>query len=793
LDRSGDALMPSPVDNGANARQAETLGLPEGLKIGSAYPFGGLNMADSRTGIDDREFSWLENYVRVGKGRMRTSYDVGPNLYQATGRKIVSFYWFAIGADTFCAVFHDDGTAAQVDLGGNSVWISSTPGTFYVAGSPPACSPWGAQYLIISNNFQPNAYWLWDGTVLYAPGTISPVISISDGGSNYSSAPTVTAVGGAGSGATFAATVENGSVVNVVPTSPGSGYGPADVVQLLFSGGGSDTGAVLQASLTEGNISAILVTNGGTGYTTVPSVSITGGAGSGATATAALAPSGVASISVLAGGVGYTSAPTVIITGGGGTGAAAVATVSGGVVTGFTVSNTGSGYTSRPTVSLSGGGGTGAAGTAALSGTSVASITVTAGGSGFTGTPTVTFSGGGGGSGAAAVATVTPGTVSGVAVLNGGSGFTGTPILEFFGGGGTGATATANVTDGVLTSVTVTNGGSGYTSVPTVEVQTGLNNAAAAVVAVMPTGVSGAAIETFQSRVWLFHPYQAGTLPSGGTQIISAPASPVDFASSDGGLLFQNTDRFLRSQYTAGRQANGALYAFGDSSVSVINNVQTAGNPPTTSFNINNTDPQIGTRWRDTLQDFSRTILFANPYGAWGVYGGSVTKVSKKLDTLFSDYALFPPDAPDALVPSSAVTEMFDQRIYLLLMTISDPLTGEERDVMLGWDETDWSVFSQTPDLEYIGTLVIDSQPQAWGTDGTTLFRLFQQPSTALKKTLQTKFFGSETSFLVERSHAIYVEAQIRADGVTTLTFDTTTVDAIGIGQPLALPGVDGR
>jgi hypothetical protein len=269
LDRSGDALMPSPVDNGANARQAETLGLPEGLKIGSAYPFGGLNMADSRTGIDDREFSWLENYVRVGKGRMRTSYDVGPNLYQATGRKIVSFYWFAIGADTFCAVFHDDGTAAQVDLGGNSVWISSTPGTFYVAGSPPACSPWGAQYLIISNNFQPNAYWLWDGTVLYAPGTISPVISISDGGSNYSSAPTVTAVGGAGSGATFAATVENGSVVNVVPTSPGSGYGPADVVQLLFSGGGSDTGAVLQASLTEGNISAILVTNGGTGYTTV--------------------------------------------------------------------------------------------------------------------------------------------------------------------------------------------------------------------------------------------------------------------------------------------------------------------------------------------------------------------------------------------------------------------------------------------------------------------------------------------------------------------------------------------
>lgn len=782
--------MSGGVQPGTPERQAEPLGLPTGFKVGNSFPFGGVNLSDSRLAIEDSEFSWLENYIRIGKGRMRTTWDVGPALYTATGGlQIVSFYWFNIGPVSNCAVFLSDGTAVQVNgVTGVVTPMGTTPGQFFQAGMPlPACCPWGSQYLLISNNLTENSYWIWDGTLLYGSGGVAPVVTLTSGGAGYTSAPTVTAFGGEGSGATFTATVINGSVVSVVPTATGSGYGPADIVQLQFSGGGTDSGAILQSVLSGGSLSNLVLTNGGSGYTSVPSISFTGGGGSGAAATATLAPGGLASIAVGSGGTGYLTPPNVFVNGGGGSGATAVATVAGGIVTHIALTNAGTGYTSVPTISFTGGGGSGVTATATLLGSVVASVALTNSGTGYTGSPTLAFSGGGG-TGAAAVAVLDSGTLTSVNVIDGGTNFTGTPTLSFSGGGGgSGAAATAVLTAGVITSVTVTNAGSGYTTPPEIVVQTGINNAASATVDMMPIGISGAGIETYQSRAWLLHPFQAGTIPSGGSINITAPESMTDFATSDGGLLFQNTDRFLRAQYTVLRQSNGYLYTVGDSSVGVISNVQTAGNPATTTFNALNTDPQTGSSWRDSCQDYSRTILFANPYGVFGIYGGAVTKVSKKLDPLF-DAAQFPPIFPSALTPSAAVHEMFAQRLYVLLMTITDPFTGDPRNVMVGWDETDWSVLSQSADLIYIGTQEVNSDPVAWGTDGNSLMPLFSAASATLKKTLQTKYFAGETAFVIEQSYAIYVTVLSKTPGETSFSYSSTTVDAIGVASPLSLP-----
>jgi hypothetical protein len=186
-------------------------------------------------------------------------------------------------------------------------------------------------------------------------------------------------------------------------TNGGSGYSTAPNVS--FSGGGG-TGAAATAVLGPGAVGAINVTNGGSGYTKPPpNVNISGGGGSGAAASAVLAAAGsVKAVTVSSSGNGYTSAPTVVFTGGGGSGASATATVSNRRVTAVTVTNGGSGYTSAPTVSFTGGGGSGAAATAAL-GFAIASVTVTNGGSGYTSAPAVSFSGGGG-SGATATAVV---------------------------------------------------------------------------------------------------------------------------------------------------------------------------------------------------------------------------------------------------------------------------------------------------------------------------------------------------------------------------------------------------
>jgi hypothetical protein len=437
-----------------------------------------------------------------------------------------------------------------------------------------------------------------------------------------------------------------------------------------------------------------------------------------------------------------------------GSGGSLTASLSGTAVNALAIGSGGSEYIPGTyPLAFSGGGGTGADATYTvnLSGV-IASTTLIAGGVGYTSPPTVAIPTG---AGATAVALLNQGGVSGVAVVSGGTGLTGTPTLTFVGGGGSGAAATATVgPDGSIASVLVTAAGVNYTSPPAVEVETSLNNAAYAVLDLMPFGISGTSIETFLSRVWISDPFQIGTQQNGGLMSVSATDSLVDFSTGDGGVLFVNTDRFLRERFVALRQSNGYLYTMGDSSVSVVNNVQTTtasgSTEATTTFNYQNASSQIGTPWRDTVADYGNQgqgILFANPNGAQGLYGGSVRKVSAKMDDVFAK-AIFPPNS-SALTPSGAVANIYTIPIYLLLMTVLDPLLGTNRNVMVAWDEKEWYIASQGASLTFIGTQVENSLQTAWGTDGTSLYPLFYAPSSTLLKKFATKLYGGEREYLV--------------------------------------------
>lgn len=679
----------------------ERLGLPRDVKFASAFPFAGMNQQASRTAIDDKEFYWVENFLLLGPAKYRTLWDKGPALYTApVGKTIVWTCWFNIGPVYYAAIFLNDGTAVQVQQSNGAVtWISTTPSTFYTGGQLPFAQQSGSQFLLICNNINQNAYWVWDGTLLYSAGTIGPYQTgqITAGGSGYNTVPSYAVYGGSGSGVVLTPVINDGSVVALTIDNPGENYLPGDIVQVGFSGGGTDTTPQLTATLSSNVLSALTIIAGGTGYTN---------------GTYALG-----------------------FAGGSGSGAAGTYTVTGGTVTSAVFTNGGSGYTTPPTVTFPSGGGTGAVG----------------------------------------VVVLTVGVVSGVTVVDGGTNLSGTPTITISGGGGIGATAVVSMAGGTITSATVTNGGSGYSTIPAVEVEAGLNNAAVAILQLMPFGVSGTSIETFLSRVWISNPAQIGMLPSGGLFSVSAPESLTDFATSDGGLLFTNSDRFLRAAYVALRQSNGYLYTLGDSSVSVINNVQTSGTPTTTTFNYQNTSSQIGAAWRDSAQDFKQGVLFANGNGVQGLYGGSVKGISDKMQDVF-DNALFPPTA-GVLTPSSAVANIHTLPVYLLLMTIMDPTTNTQRNVMVSWNEKEWFIASQTAGLTFICTQEIASLMTAWGTDGTSFFPMFQAPSATLNKKLVTKLYGGEREVLVYNPLTVNLRTTDKSSGQAGIT-GTITMEA---------------
>ena len=291
-----------------------------------------------------------------------------------------------------------------------------------------------------------------------------PSVTVTAGGSGYTSNPTVAFSGGGGSGA--AATSVRGKVTGITVTAAGSGYTSDPTVTI-------GSVATATATRTGNTVTSITVTAAGSGYTSDPTVTITGGVGSGATATANRTGNTVTSITVTNEGSGYTSDPTVTITGGVDTRARATAVR--GTVTSIDVTAVGSGYTSDPTVTFTSGGGTGAAATVTRTGNTVTSITVTNGGSGYTSNPTVTFTGGGG---TGARATAVRGTVTSINVKDEGSGYTSNPTVTISGGAGSGATATS--VRGTVTSITVSNEGSGYSSAPTVTFTGGAGSGATA-------------------------------------------------------------------------------------------------------------------------------------------------------------------------------------------------------------------------------------------------------------------------------------------------------------------------
>lgn len=325
-----------------------------------------------------------------------------------------------------------------------------------------------------------------------------------------------------------------------------------------------------------------------------------------------------------------------------------------------------------------------------------------------------------------------------VTVTNAGTGYTVAPTVAASGGTGSGATFLATVAGGLITSIIVTNPGSGYVATGNVTLVitpvSGGSGGVATLGTRMPYSIGGSAIETYQGRIWIV---------SNATISFSAPGSAVDFTTANGGGNFTSTDSFLRVKFTQLKQTNGFLYLIGDSSVNYISGVQTSGSPPTTTFTNQNADPEVGTPWGATPLVFSRNIIFANPFGVQVSYGAAVTKISEPLDGVYNTVANF-----GSFLPSAAKAIIFGKKCFILLLPIVDPVSGQQANKLLLWDGKDkWWAAQQDVALNYIQFQEINSVLTTYGTDGNVIYPLFQNPSIAFTKTVQSKLWDKPGSY----------------------------------------------
>lgn len=390
------------------------------------------------------------------------------------------------------------------------------------------------------------------------------------------------------------------------------------------------------------------------------------------------------------------------------------------------LTNVGSGYNSVPVVTPFGGIGAGATFTAIVNSGVVTGVSLTSPGKGYGATDYVGLAFSGGNTAATAIlsTTITNGTISTVSIVNHGLGYV-SPVVNVFGGGGVGGSITVGVASGTISAVTLAASGSGYISAPTPIITDTSSTVAQANANLMPFGIEGNCVETYTGRAWV---------GNGAVVTYSAPGSLVDFSSASGGGNFTSTDSFLRVGYVKLVQTNGFLYLIGDSSVNYISGVQTSGSPPVTTFTNQNADPEVGTPYPNTVDVFGRNILFGNSFGAHVSYGAAVTKISEPLDGVFNSVLNF-----GGQELSAAKAIIYGKKVWMVLVPVLDPVTNVQTNILFMWNGKIWFSSIQDITINYIQHQEINSILTAWGTDGTVLVPLFQTPSTAFAKTVQSR------------------------------------------------------
>lgn len=425
-------------------------------------------------------------------------------------------------------------------------------------------------------------------------------------------------------------------------------------------------------------------------------------------------------VDVVSGGAGYASAPTVFLSGGHGSGATFSASISNGVLVSVSVVTPGTGYEANDVIV--------ATLAPAAAGGSGGSVTITSWGT----IPSGVFTG--------------KGSINAIGIAAVGSLYVNPSITFVRIQTLANPTAVASVANGTLVSITMLNRGaynidvpaSLATIFPTVVIT---DTAVDATISVhlMPFGIQGHAVETYQGHVWV---------ASGATVYYTAPGAPDNFSTSDGGGNFTSTDSHLKVRFTQLIAANGFLYLIGDSSVNYISGVSTSGTPPTTTFTQTDADIEVGSPYPQSVIPFGRNVLMANSYGVHTIKGGAVNKVSEMIDGLYTSVDQF-----GGLELAAAQATLFGNRSWMVLIKLRNPMTGTTENKIAMWDGGEkWWFSGQEIELSYIKHQEIDSVITTYGTNGTVIHPLFQQASGSLSKVVQSRLYDAPGGFIFRKA-----------------------------------------
>jgi hypothetical protein len=423
------------------------------------------------------------------------------------------------------------------------------------------------------------------------------------------------------------------------------------------------------------------------------------------------------------------------------------------------ITNAGSGYTSAPTVTISApndSNGVQALAVSTITANAVSSITLTEAGSGYNAAPTITIAGGGGSNAAAIASYVTfaTGTVA-VVVTNGGTGYTNAAntTVSITGGGGTNAAGTAVLSGGQVQQVVMTNVGSGYSNSANLSVTITGGGGSNATAKGIINSANNVGIASFSGRVWIAY---------GRTVAYTAADSYSDFTSVSAGNQLL-TDSTLHGNIQQIISANNFLYVFGDDSINVFSDVRVTSTG-STIFTNTNVSASVGTRRKEAIFPYFRSILFLNDYGIYALVGSTTSKLSDSLDGVFPYIDFTYPITGGQVLVNNILCAAFNfrQNYY-----------GSLRYVQAVFFEKKWFFTSQGDELKYVTSAPVAGGIKLYGIDNNTLYNLYGNATSNSTSVMQTALNSMGDPIRDKQALKIGVEATLSNSGVLSVTVDS--------------------
>lgn len=200
----------------------------------------GMKTDNLRIGLDPTYASWLENFFPLAPNNLHSVPGQGAALTTIAGQTWTLQKSVFMKGNHYEICFGDDGSGHQINKATGVDVIFAPAGTF----SAPDLTVYRADRILIAD---PTAgYSTWDTLAFVKQGSVSPNLTVTDGGTSYNTAPTWTISGGSGSGGSGTSTIVDGSVASLELVDPGADYQVGDVLTVTISGGGG-TGATASA------------------------------------------------------------------------------------------------------------------------------------------------------------------------------------------------------------------------------------------------------------------------------------------------------------------------------------------------------------------------------------------------------------------------------------------------------------------------------------------------------------------------------------------------------------------